>query len=146
MPNCSEIQKQTILEINNNYALNIFKNGLNENIKPTVFASRPEDLNQAVQLALELEKDFKNNEGQILYFSNNNHNNRKFWKQNQNNHYEPRKGKNYSNNRSNNYRIIIISITTIKITVVITIEIITIMVTIIQIGIVIITIIEIMYE
>ena len=60
MPNCSEIQKQTILEINNNYALNIFKNGLNENIKPTVFASRPEDLNQAVQLALELEKDFKN--------------------------------------------------------------------------------------
>ena len=33
MPYFTEIQKQTILEINNNYALDMIKNGLNEDLK-----------------------------------------------------------------------------------------------------------------
>ena len=57
-----------MIDINNAYALNVFKNGLNNDFKPTVFTSRPKDLNEAVQLALELEKDFTNNDNQILYF------------------------------------------------------------------------------
>lgn len=80
-------QKNTIISLNNTYALNIFKNGLNVDIKPTIFASKPKDLNEAVQLAIELEKDFASNENQVLYFSNRNNSNRR---------------NNYNNNKSNN--------------------------------------------
>lgn len=53
---CSTIQSDIIKLINDNYALNVFKNGLIEELKPTIFASRPKELNEGVQVALELEK------------------------------------------------------------------------------------------
>lgn len=87
IPQCNTTQKNTIISLNNTYALNIFKNGLNVDIKPTIFASKPKDLNEAVQLAIELEKDFASNENQVLYFSNRNNSNRR---------------NNYNNNKSNN--------------------------------------------
>ena len=58
---CNTLQTNTIKQINENYALNIFKNGLKGELRPTVFASRPKELNEAVQLALELEKPISNN-------------------------------------------------------------------------------------
>ena len=47
----------------------VFRNGLNADLQPTIFSSRPKDLNDAAQLALELEKDLSGNENKILYFS-----------------------------------------------------------------------------
>ena len=66
---CNTLQANTIKQINVKYALNIFKNGLNGELKPTIFASIPKELNEAVQLALEFEKEFSNNNDQVLYFS-----------------------------------------------------------------------------
>lgn len=110
IPGCNEIQKGTIISLNNSYALNIFKNGLNADLKPTIFASRPRDLNEAVQLAQELEKDFSCNENQVLYFSNkNNKNNNRAYRtynngdrnSNYNRTYDNRNNKQNRNN--NNY-------------------------------------------
>ena len=66
------------------YALNVFKNGLNSELKPTVFASRRKDLNEAFQLCSELEKHFSSGSDQVLYFSNN-INNQNFYNNRNNN-------------------------------------------------------------
>ena len=52
------LQANTIKQINENIALNISENGLKGELKPTVFASRPKELNEVVQLALNLKKNF----------------------------------------------------------------------------------------
>lgn len=106
--NCTEVQANTIKLINENYALNIFKNGLNGELKPTVFASRPKSLNDAVQLALELEKDLSNNTDQVLYFSNGNnrnYNNRNRYRNNnesKRHHYKNNSDYNTHNNYNRN--------------------------------------------
>lgn len=99
--NCNTVQADTIKLINEKYALTIFKNGLNGELKPTIFASRPKDLNDAVHLALELEKDFARNSDQVLYFSNNrNGQNRNRLNRNVN---QNTNRNNYQNNNSQNY-------------------------------------------
>lgn len=49
----TEAEKTVIRKMNDIYALNIFKNGLNDNLKQTNFASRPKTLTEATNLATE---------------------------------------------------------------------------------------------
>lgn len=109
--NCDSTQSDTIKKINGDYALNIFKNGLKGELKSIVFASRPKELNEALQLALELEKEFSNSPGQIFYFSNNNNrrnnsknfnNDRYSYNNRRNNANQNNNINKCNNNRSNN--------------------------------------------
>ena len=97
--------KNAIIESNNKFALNIFKNGISEDIKPTVYASQPKNLTDAVNLASEVEKD---SEKSVMYFKRNTNfrgrgNNRYPYKQMENNDNRHYDNNNYSNrgNRGN---------------------------------------------
>ena len=79
------------------YALNVFKNGLNSELKPTVFASRRKDLNEAFQLCSELEDDFSSGSDQVLYFSNN-RNNQNIYRNNRQNSYNQTRNSRYNQN------------------------------------------------
>ena len=48
--------------------MNIFKNGISEEIKPTVYEAQPKNLTDAVNLASEVEKD---SEKSVMYFKSN---------------------------------------------------------------------------
>lgn len=51
-----ETHREIIVKLNEQIALNAFKNGLNEPMKSTVFASRPSKLQDAIQVASDLER------------------------------------------------------------------------------------------
>lgn len=116
-------EKAAVKTINDSYALTIFKNGLSDQYRSTVFASRPKNFQEAIEITLELEKSeqqpvnnsimhFRRQSDQNKYsngrYNNNNRsynndNNRQSARgyNNQNNNY--RSNNNYRNN-NNNYR------------------------------------------
>lgn len=63
--NATNEEKEVIKKMNDIYGLNIFKNGLNDNLKPTIFASQPKSLIEASNLATELEKT---NNNTLMYY------------------------------------------------------------------------------
>lgn len=65
--------KVAITELNAKVALKTFKSGVDEYLKQTIYAARPSSLNEAVNLALELETDKPNT---VMYFDRQNSNNR----------------------------------------------------------------------
>lgn len=126
-----EESRDIIGKLNGQIALNTFKNGLNEPTKSTIFASRPKTLQEAVQLATEIEQPINSaniyhydsrNRRQYGYVNNNfrntnrnwqnrrtpqinnnyNNNNKRFG--NRNNNFNSRYGNNYSNMNNNNKR------------------------------------------
>lgn len=108
IPNCSELQNDTINLINKGLALNVFKNGLCAELKPTIFASKPKDLSEAVQLAMQLESDMNINSDQVMYFTGdrnrhfNRNNNRNFSNNNNRGNSTGNNGYNNNGNRNNN--------------------------------------------
>ena len=87
-------------KLNELYALNIFKQGLNEQFISTVFAAQPKNFSDAVNIAMEVEGQVQS---QIMFFRNNgdnrknseNRNNR-----NNNNYYNNNNSGRYNNNNS----------------------------------------------
>lgn len=66
--NATKEEKNVIRKMNDIYSLNIFKNGLNDNFKQTIFASQPKSLTEASNLAIELEKT---NTNALMYYRHN---------------------------------------------------------------------------
>lgn len=62
--------KDIIIRINDEIALNAFKNGLNDSLRVIIFASRPKNLNDAINLALEADIPSQNTENVLAYNSN----------------------------------------------------------------------------
>lgn len=73
----TEAEKNVIIRLNQKLALDAFKRGINENIKTAIFAARPKTIQEAVELALELENEHKltnnNKIMQIQRHQSNNH-------------------------------------------------------------------------
>lgn len=96
----SEAERSVVVKMNDNYALTIFKNGLDDGFRSTIFAAQPKTLTEAVNLALELEKSQRPE--QIFIMNKNNNydydNNKRNVKSNNNNNF-----RNY-NNRNDNFR------------------------------------------
>lgn len=88
----TETEKQVITNMNDKYALTIFKNGLNEKYKSTVYAAQPQTLVDAVNIASELENDSNQNNPQILHI------NRVFRR---NNNFRGNYNRQFNNNKSN---------------------------------------------
>lgn len=63
----SEAERNIIKRLNNKLALDTFKKGLNENLKQTVYAARPNNLQEAFDLALELENEQKVVKNTVLH-------------------------------------------------------------------------------
>lgn len=103
IPDVTEEAKSTIKNVNQQTALNVFKSGLNSNLKPTIYAARPASLTEAVQLASEVEIEV-NKDSKILSFKHqkyNSHNNTKNKKSQ--NYYNNKNNKNYNNKNNKNY-------------------------------------------
>lgn len=63
----SEPEKNVIIRLNNKLALDTFKIGLNECFKSTIYAARPNNIQEANELALELENEQKARNDSILH-------------------------------------------------------------------------------
>jgi len=100
----SQVAKTTIMQMNEKYALTIFKNGLNEQFKQTIFSARPNSLADAVDIATELEKTQQTTKLIATFRANPSTDHRNL----QNNQYQRNnqmQNSNYNNNRmqNNNY-------------------------------------------
>lgn len=116
--NLVQDQANAITTINNEYALTIFKNGLNEHYKSIIFAAQPKDLSTAINLCLEIEQSNRTTStDQILnirqrqqqinrnqrYQTNNNTNQRRpKYNNNNNRNYNNNYGNNNARNQTNN--------------------------------------------
>lgn len=102
-----EAHKEVILKLNDQLALNSFKVGINEHLKPTVLASRPKTLEEAVNIALEVEKPrsvinkLTHNQNNNSFYRNDNrffNNNNNFNKKNRyNTNYRPQNYRSFNN-------------------------------------------------
>lgn len=72
----SNEEKKVIEKMNESYALNIFKNGLNDQLKQTIFASQPKTLVEAINLGCELEQT---NRCQVMHYGSHQHRNPNFY-------------------------------------------------------------------
>lgn len=95
-------QKAVVGKMNEKYALTIFKNGLENRLKTTLFAAQPKDFNTAVDIAQEIERDTQNSSSHI--FSYRVHHNRQQHRQfnNYNNRNNPQNINRYNNTTGNN--------------------------------------------
>lgn len=87
-------QKSLITQLNEQYSLSVFKNGINEQYKQTIFAALPKTFEAAVDLALELEQNNQGSNTKVMFILNNRRNNF-----NNNNHM--RNNNNFRNNHNN---------------------------------------------
>lgn len=105
----TQAEKDLITKLNDQYALSIFKNGLNSEIKPTVLASRPKSFIDAINIALEAEP--KTNAARVDYIKGPTNQNNTYRNSNRNrlnsrnsqNHNNYNNDNNYRNNRRQNY-------------------------------------------
>lgn len=72
------IQKETIIKINDEIGLNSFKNGLSEPFKTTVFAARPATLTEAITLANDIQVSNQNKVFHMRTYNQNFNNYRRF--------------------------------------------------------------------
>lgn len=101
--NATTDQKSVVNQMNDNYALTIFKNGLNENLKSTIFAAQPKTFTEATNLALEYENTEHSSPRSIMNV-NRNSNQRRFVQRNNFNNQRWNNGnRNNSNYNRNNY-------------------------------------------
>lgn len=111
----TEAEKNVIVRLNNKLALESFKKGINDNLKTTIFAARPKSIQEAVELALELENEQKSSNNTIMRIQrqqrNNNYNRQINNPRNINgntnrnhfNNYDNNNSSNRNNNRNNTY-------------------------------------------
>ena len=92
----TEVDIGRIKQLNDMYALNVFKQGLNETLVNTVFAAQPKTFAEAINIAEDMESQVKN---QVMFFRQNPHN------QNMGNNYNRRQNSsNFNNSRLSNYK------------------------------------------
>ncbi|KAL9875712.1 uncharacterized protein ACN427_013758 [Glossina fuscipes fuscipes] len=92
-PNPTNEQKSIITSINDTYALTIFKNGLDDYIKPTIFAAQPKTFSEAINIALQYESATQIN-SQVMRIN--------YQKKNSHNRYTNNRNS-YTNNNRNQY-------------------------------------------
>lgn len=66
--NATQAEKNVITRLNNKLALDTFKKGLNDRFKTTIYAARPMNLQEASDLAVELENEQKSSLDTIMHF------------------------------------------------------------------------------
>lgn len=66
--NATQAEKNVITRLNNKLALDTFKKGLNDRFKATIYAARPMNLQEASDLAVELENEQKSSLDTIMHF------------------------------------------------------------------------------
>lgn len=81
-----EQNRELIILMNDEIALNAFKTGLNDKLKPTIIAGRPKSLNDAISLAMEAETPQQ--DAKVFSFKSHSNNNKK---SNYNNKYSKSK-------------------------------------------------------
>lgn len=108
----STAEKNIIIKLNNKLALDTFKKGLNEDFKSTIYASRPSTMQEASELAIELENENKATNNAILHIrkekprrqsQNYNRNNNTFTNYNNNRPYNNQTSNRNNYTRYNNY-------------------------------------------
>lgn len=65
-----EQARATITSLNDKYAMNIFKNGLNENLASVIHAAQPESLSSAIKIATEVDQS-RNSTNKIMFINRN---------------------------------------------------------------------------
>ena len=95
-----DVVKTTIVNINDQLALNAFKRGLNEPTRSTFIAARPKILSEAVNIALECNLNEKS--ANVYNIKNNYSNNNNNYNRRRNGHNNNYNNKNRPNNNNNN--------------------------------------------
>lgn len=90
-----------ICKLNDELALNSFKNGIHNNLKPTIFAAQPKTFSDAVKLAEEIEIPKSSN---VSHFNSRKNYKKPFNKNYNNNSNNKKPNDNKNNNSHNNYR------------------------------------------